>query len=264
MRVKSLGYRTDLIFPGFDGEILDCGDYLVVTTPSNPSYYWGNYLLFSRPPGEDDFDKWLELFAQEIGAPPEVVHQTFGWDSPQGEQGVVQPFLQAGFRLLRHVVMVSGAPQPPASPSSEVTIRSLTSDFDWVQALENQVLCREPEHEATEYRRFRQREVARYRRMAEAGLGDWFGAFAGDQLVADLGIFKDREVGRFQSVGTHPEFRRRGIAGSMVFEAGHQAIAKHDLKTLVMVAEMDSSAARLYESLGFKPTERQVGLEWWP
>jgi hypothetical protein len=47
MNVKSLGYRTDLIFPTFDGEIIDRGDYLVIRTPKNPTFYWGNFLLFA-------------------------------------------------------------------------------------------------------------------------------------------------------------------------------------------------------------------------
>ena len=55
MDVKSLGYKTDLIFPAFDGEIVDRGDYLVVRTPSNPYFYWGNFLLFPRPPAEGDY-----------------------------------------------------------------------------------------------------------------------------------------------------------------------------------------------------------------
>jgi len=37
MKVHSLGYQTDLIFPAFDGEVIDRGDYLVIKTPSNPT-----------------------------------------------------------------------------------------------------------------------------------------------------------------------------------------------------------------------------------
>ena len=38
MQLKSLGNRTDLIFPKFDGLILDRGDYLVIRThPIPPS-----------------------------------------------------------------------------------------------------------------------------------------------------------------------------------------------------------------------------------
>jgi hypothetical protein len=99
MNVRSLGYRTDLIFTAFDGEIVDRGDYLVIRSPANPTFYWGNYLLFSRPPQAGDVRKWRDLFAREIGTPPETEHQVFGWDSPEGHEGVIQPFLQAGFRL---------------------------------------------------------------------------------------------------------------------------------------------------------------------
>ncbi len=67
MNVKSLGYRTDLIFPAFDGEIIDRGDYLVVRSPANPAFYWGNFLLFSQPPQEGDFREWRDLFTLEIG-----------------------------------------------------------------------------------------------------------------------------------------------------------------------------------------------------
>jgi GNAT superfamily N-acetyltransferase len=264
MNIKSLGYRTDLIFPAFDGEIIDRGDYLVVRSPANPAFYWGNFLLFSQPPREGDFRKWRDLFALEIGAPPETHHQVFGWDSPEGEEGIIQPFLQAGFRLIRDVVMTSSELQGPARPSDLVSIRALETESDWEQAVNNQVECREPEFEEGEYRVYRKKQMDRYRNMAASGLGDWFGAFVDQRLVADLGLFHDEGVGRFQSVETHPDFRRRGIGGTLIYRAGRQAKAEYDLHTLAIVAEQASSPARLYESLGFQPREKQVGLEWWP
>src|SRR5512136_2547675 len=107
MHVHSLGYRTDLIFPCFDGLILDHGNYLVIRTPSNPTFYWGNFLLFADPTGEGDLEEWKALFAREIGTPPEVRHFAFGWDSVQGETGMVQPFLDAGFNLSRSIVLTA-------------------------------------------------------------------------------------------------------------------------------------------------------------
>lgn len=50
MQPTSLGYRTDLIFHRFEGEVTDRGHYLVIHTPSNPSYRWGNLLIFDAPP----------------------------------------------------------------------------------------------------------------------------------------------------------------------------------------------------------------------
>ncbi len=264
MQVKSLGYRTDLIFASFDGEIFDRGDYMVIRSPTNPTFYWGNFLLFSQPPRKGDHERWRELFVQEIGAPPEVEHQTFGWDSLEGDEGEIQPFLQAGFRPNRGIVMRSTGLPTLTRPPSQVNVRTLMTEADWTKALDNQVICREEEFEETAYREFWHRQRARYREMVASGLGDWYGAFIEGRLVADLGIFHDRGLGRFQSVETHPSFRRWGIAGTLIAEASRLAKTQYDIDTLVIVADEGSGAARLYESLGFQPVEVQVGLEWWP
>ncbi len=262
MQLRSLGYRTDLIFPAFEGQVIDRGDYMLVRTPSNPTFYWGNFLLFSQPPGEGDFQRWSDLFVREIGAPPQTEHQAFGWDSPEGTPGLVEPFLQSGFELSRDVVLAADSLRAPARPSPAAKIRALESDAEWLAAVDLQVTCREPVHAEAGYREYRSRAMQRYRRMSAAGLGSWYGAFIEGQLVADLGIFHDRELGRYQSVETHPDFRRHGIAGAMIYEAGRQAIARQHLQTLVMVAEADSAPARLYGSLGFVLKEKTIGLLW--
>lgn len=263
MQIRSLGFRTDLIFIHFDGEIVDRGDYLVVRSPLNPSFYWGNFLLFAGPPTPGDEQRWCQLFAREIGVSPQITHMVFGWDSPAGELGSVGPFLRAGFRLVRNEVMVSREVKPPSRRATFVEVRPLRTEAEWAQAVEVQVECREAEHEEAPYREFRRRQMARYRSMASAGLGDWFGAFTDGRLVADLGLFTDGEIGRYQSVETHPDFRRQGIGGSLVFEAGRQSMSKYRLNALVIVAEAESKASRLYGSVGFQRAEAQVGLERW-
>ncbi len=262
MDVRSLGYRTDLIFAGFDGEIIDRGEYLVVRTPSNPSYYWGNFLLFSDPPRIGDFPRWREIFRQEIGGPPTYEHQTFGWDSPTA--GICEPFLEAGFHLNKDVVLRSVAPRRPTRYADFIDIRPLKTRVEREAAIDLQVLCRDPGHEAETYRAFRTRQMDRYHAMAAADLGDWYGAFVDDKLVADLGLFKNGDIGRYQAVETHPDYRRQGIAGTLVFGAGRQAITRYDLQTLVIVAEDQSGASRLYANTGFEPVELQWGLAWWP
>ncbi|MCJ7536463.1 MAG: GNAT family N-acetyltransferase, partial [Anaerolineales bacterium] len=68
------------------------------------------------------------------------------------------------------------------------------------------------------------------------------------------------ELARYQSVGTHPNFRRRGIAGTLVHKAALYAFDHHNVETLVIVAEADSPAQRLYQSIGFKFAEYQMGV----
>lgn len=260
MKIKSLGYRTDLIFPTFEGQITDRGDYLVIRTPSNPTFYWGNFLLFDHPPGEGDFIKWCELFAKEIGAPPKVKHRSFGWDTTLEDKGVIQPFMDNGY-YLDHLAVLTAQPDDLTSKSaSGVTTRPIESEDDWVQSIENQVICREPVFSEDGYRLFRQGQVQRYRDMVSHGLGAWFGAFSGDRLVADLGIFYTEELARYQSVQTHPDFRKRGIAGALVYNAAIYALENFKIETLVIVADVDSPAERLYKSIGFQFTEYQLGI----
>ncbi len=263
MEVQSLGHRTDLIFPQFDGEITDRGDYLVILTPSNPTYFWGNYLLFSRPPGPNDLHTWKNIFNEEIAARQKAEHYAFGWDTVAGEQGEVQPFLDDGFNLTETVVLTTTRVQPPPKTNRNVSIRPIATDDEWEQAIRNQVTCRPSGFGLAEYEAFKRAQMARYRRMTRAGLGAWFGAFLGERLVADLGVFTSGDLARFQQVETHPDFRRRGICGTLVYQASRYALEQLAVGTLVMLADENYHAARIYESIGFQPRERQAQLDWW-
>jgi predicted GNAT family acetyltransferase len=150
----------------------------------------------------------------------------------------------------------------PTRVNREVEVRPLRTDDDWAQATESQVAVRDERHQLEPYRVFQARKMARYRTMAEAAVGAWFGAFLEGRLVADLGLYTDGTFGRFQSVGTHPDYRRRGICGTLVHAAAEHALQRFGVKTLVMVADPEYHAARIYMSLGFAPTEQQLGLEW--
>ncbi len=261
MQVQSLAYRTDLMFSAFSGQITDRGDHLVIRTPSNPTFYWGNFLLFPDPPQTGDFDRWRALFASEVGSAPEVLHEAYGWDTTQGEAGEVRQFLENGFELSRSTVLTTRRVASPEQPALEIDIRPLRSDDDWLKALDNQVRCREPDHEESAYRKFKERQMLSYRTVTAAGMGEWFGAFSGEMLVADLGLFHDGDLARFQSVETHPAYRRRGIAANLAYRAGVHALERFAVQTLVIVADQDSAAPRLYQSLGFEPEEQQLGLE---
>ncbi|MCP4142419.1 MAG: GNAT family N-acetyltransferase [Chloroflexi bacterium] len=264
MEIRSLGYRTDLIFPRFDGKMIDRDDYLVILTPSNPGFYWGNFLLFSNPPQEGDLERWKDIFSKEISSQYLTEHFAFGWDTIKGEMGEISAFLDDGFNLLKTVVLSTQAVTPPPKYNEEVVIRPLREDWEWEEAIQNQVLCREPVHELKSYKVFKTKQMLRYRKMSEAGLGFWFGAFLDNKLVADLGVFTDKEIGRFQQVGTHPDYRRRGICGTLVYKVSQYAFKNMNVETLVMAADEEYHAAKIYESVGFQPREHQVGIDWFP
>ena len=186
MNLRSLGYRTDLIFARFSGEITDRGAYMVVRTPSNPTFYWGNFVLFDRSPNSGDVQDWLEVFAREI---PYAKHIAMGWDTQ--EPGEAQAFVAAGLDFEETIVMTAQEIHAPPKVNLEATYRTLESDQDWAQLLGLRMACNDDGYEPEGYRVFVTGKIREYRRMTEAGLGHWFGAFLEGQLVCGMGLYSD-------------------------------------------------------------------------
>lgn len=255
MNLQSLGYRTDMIFTGYNGNVTDRGDYLVIRTPSNPTFYWGNFVLFDRAPREGDVTRWLETFEREV---PDAKHIAIGWDAQ--ERGVVRGFTDAGLTLEESIVMTAKTVHAPPKVNTEAVYRTLETDEDYAQAVELGVACND-EHEPSSHRVYLERKYAGYKRMTDAGLGSWFGAFLGGRMVCSMGLFTDGQIARFQSVATHPEFRRQGLCGTLVHHVARYGLETLRANTLVMVADPEYHAARIYESVGFRATEKQFALE---
>ncbi len=116
MKIRSLGYLTDLISPRFGGIIGERGDYVIIRTPSNPAYHWGNFILFSRPPAPGDRARWFSIFKGEIGVRQPTAHVAFGWDGDG--PGEFEPFLERGLELNISTVLTAAtvAPPPPTEP----------------------------------------------------------------------------------------------------------------------------------------------------
>jgi GNAT superfamily N-acetyltransferase len=259
VELTSLGYRTDLMMLSLQGsEIEDRGDHLAVRTPSQPTFHWGNFLLFADPPaGTDDADRWQALFEAEF---PDAAHMTFGLDTTDGTVGDLSGFVAAGIAMDRSVVLTTSEVRPPPRPNTDVGLRMLTSDDDWSRAVELRMTI-DDTVEDPGHRLFVQRRNDAMRALQEAGHGGWFGAFAGDRMVAGLGVYTDGGgIGRYQSVETHPGFRNRGLAGTLVHHAGRYALADLGVDRLVIVADPTHVASRIYRSVGFDGTETQIGL----
>ena len=234
---RSLGLATELAVLRPASIVEDRGDHLVVRTPGQPGYYWGNFLAFREPPGPGDEAAWPRLFEAAFGDDPAIRHMAFGWDDPEGGLGHAEAFEPAGFEPELGVVLTARAVQSPPHPASELVVRALASDADWEEAIANQVATRAEGFEPAAYMRFKRAQMAAYRAKAEAGQGAWFGGFVDGRLVADLGLYMAGTLGRFQSVGTHPSYRRRGACGTLVHAVAAHAFAEWGAERLVIVAE---------------------------
>ena len=270
----SLGWRTDLIFPRFDAQVIARPGYLLVRTPQNPNFWWGNFLLFDHPPAKGEAAQWLALFEAEIAAlQPESRHIAFGVDAEQPFEMPAE-LLYAGFTrqsgsvltLRREALRVPDA-LPDVAPTFALApgfrFAPLALPAQAGAAVEQQVAADAGEHlPVAGYRLFRERQMQRYGAMERAGLGHWFGIFAeaedgagGEQLVADCGLFRDGSgvsaLGRFQHVSTHPAWRRRGLCRALIHAVCRHGFDVMGLDTLVIVADPDDVAIGLYESVGF-------------
>ena len=255
MNLRSLGYRTDLIFARYSGEVHDRGDHLVVRTPSNPTFWWGNFVIFDRAPTAEDARPWLETFRREV---PYAKHVAIGWDGQ--EAGDVGAFEALGLSFQESVVMTASSVNPPPKVNTSAEYRVLESDADWDAWLELRMACND-DHEPDGYRVYLNNKRREYRRMGDDGRGGWFGAFLDGRLVCGMGLYTDGEIARFQSVETHPDFRRLGLCGSLVHHTATVGLRRFGASTLVMLADPEYHAARIYESVGFQPTEKAFALE---
>jgi GNAT superfamily N-acetyltransferase len=256
--VRSLGYRTDLMVRALEGShIDDRGEYLVIRTPRNPDFWWGNFLLIGAPPQPGEAPTWLETFAAEF---PQARHVALGVDVIEVSAVDTGELTSEGLRLERTAVLTAKEVTEPPHPNRSATIRELAGDDDWRQsaALRAEITNGEPGFEPA----FLEARIRAERGLTEAGYGSWFGAFAEGRLEAQLGLVTDGSgVARYQNVETHPDARRMGLAGMLVWHAGQHGLATLGAQTLVMLADPKEAAIRVYRSVGFTDAETQVGFE---
>ncbi|GAA4728824.1 GNAT family N-acetyltransferase [Nocardioides endophyticus] len=258
MEVLSCSWRTDLAILALSGsEIEQHPTYIVVRTPDNPGYRWGNFVLLRRAPLRRDLGLVEELFAREL---PGIRHRAFGVDSPDGQVAELAAFADAGYAVDTAVVLTATRVLPPPRPNATALFRPLRGDDDWAQRVSLDLACHDGGSDG--FGDFTHRKAAAERRITEDGHSVWYGAFDRGRLVATMGIVRaGSRVARFQEVQTHPEARGRGVAGSLVHAAGADAFERLGATTLVTVADPGYHVIRVYRSVGFVDSEVQLTAE---
>lgn len=261
--VTSLGFATDLMVLRMGGTVVtDEGTHLVVRTPGNPGYWWGNFLLLDGPPRAGDGERWAKVFAAEF---PDAHHLALGVNSTDGDPG--DPAELTRLHLvseLSTVLTATGLVAPPAAMAQGVVVRALAGDDDWAQSVALRLACDAdgPGAASAEHERFVARKQESCRALCEAGRGAWFGAFVDGRMRAGAGVFSDGGgLARYQTVETDPAYRRRGLASAVVRHAGEWALRELAAHTLVIVADPAYHAIHLYRALGFTDREQQVQLQ---
>lgn len=254
MDVTSLAYRTDIaVLEASGSTVTDLGTHLLVTTPDNPTYHWGNFLLLKNLP--------LPGGAREVmGA-----YDTWFRDNRFRAIGVdttvdvdVTEFERAGMDKDVSHVMTAERLVAPERPFTGGGIRPITSDEwgKWVD-LDLAVYGTQDRRYTRTYAEGRARQE---QRLVEAGLGYRWGVFVDGRLAATAGLYAVGDgVYRFQSVMTHPRRRKQGIASTLIHRMGEWAHAQ-GARQLVMVADPEGPAYGCYSRLGLVTAEVAVEL----
>ena len=105
---RSLVWATHIDVLGVEDVVERRDDHLVVRSPSSPSFYWGNLLLFDAPPGPGAGERWESIFADAFADDPRVRHVTLAWDGPDAPLGSAQAeFVPRGYDLDSSIGLVA-------------------------------------------------------------------------------------------------------------------------------------------------------------
>lgn len=251
MRIRSLALKTELGLAATQGTLADRGDYVVVRTPENPDYYFGNFLVLAAPPQVGEVAYWTRRFAEEFRDMPDVRHVALRWDSTN-DAGATDELVAAGFVVDNDWVMTATAVAPATAP---VEIRPLRAGE--MQAVADLGFLISDDH-SDKFRRFINKRAQWKAHIVERGLGTFWGAFDGGSLVGSLGLVKLDKLARYQDVETAPTHRKRGIASALLAAAAANVDTRAEIERFVIIANPESAAARVYARAGFTVEERMV------
>lgn len=234
--------------------IEDRADHVVVRSPANPGYHWGNFLLVTDPASRSAARHWIGAFDEAFPDAGYVAIALPGEPDPL-------PWTAAGFPAERELVLTRAHPIGAAPAPAGYRVRPLASPSDW-DALVAADVVENAEHgreDDAPFREFATRQAQVRAELCGRGVAQFLGAFAADgALAAWLGIVLcgplrgHRQVARYQHVGTAPAHRRRGLAGHLLGVAGGWA-ADHGADQWEIHVDPGTDAHRLYLGLGWRP-----------
>jgi ribosomal protein S18 acetylase RimI-like enzyme len=247
----SLALQTEIALWQTRGSVIARAGYWVVRTPSDLGYYFGNLLLLPSAPKAEEIALWQARFAEEF-ASTAVKHVTLWWDQGLLDSAATRELTDRGFTVaatevltcdVGHMTMatgVSGFEIRTLQPQQAVLLAELAISF--------------ADRHDDNYVEFLNRRARWQQQLMQRGLAQFVAAFDGDSAVASLGIFFHHRLARFQDVQTASGFRRRGLCTSLIRRAAELA-RQRGATTLVIHAEPQHQAAKLYRSLGFSSVE---------
>ncbi len=258
---NSLGIQTNFIMNTFQCEIKEKEDYFVIRSPKRPDYFWGNYLLFKTKPRSENICEYIDTFEKEIGKRSDIGFCALTFDSTNISLNLIEEFKKQGFNSEVSNILVLDKLNPHIANNNSLEVR----EYDLIKHMDEFIEVHYDEdwgygsHEVQI--KFLKDQALDFHEIIVKGKAKRFGAFFEGRLVSDLGIYWQDEVIRFNNVGTHMDFRRKGACRTLVYNVSRQLL-KGGAQKVVMQADEDYFAGTIYESIGYRVQEKIVDFEW--
>lgn len=254
--LASLALRSELLTLSGISHLTWHDGYFVQTTPSEPNFWMGNQIILTDTSLDGN-----EAFAVFEAHFPDAAHRCVVWDILGLDPTTLTGFAALGRRIEGFDTMTLQGTLRDVPVPDGIVLRALDGPQDWAkaEALQAEVGIEEG-YDGDTHGPYIARRNAGRRVQIDKGIGQWFGAFDGDQIVASMGMFHDDKIARYQSVETRITHRKRGICSALLRHAALWALNREPNAEVVIVAEADTAAGRLYRSMGFAHAETIYGV----
>jgi GNAT superfamily N-acetyltransferase len=248
---SSLFLRSEFIFWHEHSVIEDVGDALVIVTPQNPFWRWGNLIVLKNPPRAEDADRWHKHYETKIAPKQAELNRIIIWSVMSNDVPDIESYIEDGLIFSKADVLLLGSLKRSPSQNTQVDIREIAIDGnEWNEVLEINIEGFGA-GDAT-YPEYAERRFADHRSLIRKGAGRWYGAYINGELAGNLGIFAGEGLCRFQEVAVRPKFRRQGIASALVYHAASRAREEYPDYLQIIVADPKGDAIDAYRKTGFE------------
>lgn len=253
--MNCLEFASDLMVLRDQCEVTHYFDRMVQQSPDQPNFWFGNRVIFKNPPR--DARALVNQFHADL---QHAKHICLGWDIPNLSRDAVARVFEGSELTVEEAdtLALSGELHRADVPDG-LMLRAFDRPKDWQQSesIARREHIKDGLPEAGLDRFLSKQSAARKAQIAK-GFGQWFGAFDGDHLAGDMGVFFDDRVIRYQSVQTHAHYRRLGVCSALLCHALDWARLYAPQALPVIVADAGSDAGRLYRRAGFALYETTI------
>lgn len=262
--ILSIGLKSEFLLFDHISEIHPREEYLVIKTPRNPKYVSANFVLFKNGPDKTALHSWPLIFEKEFLNDNTIKHIKLVWDGLTDQKDNILSFLENGFELENYRTLTTDELliKPNLHPKLEIKI--IATNKEWESVVQDQMLFKPEGLTEKYYKEFSIQLMKDYKSIIELGKSIWFGAFIGSEMVGSTGLLWSDELVAFQRVVVKESYQNQGICKTMLYYITQWISKELKNRTLVILAETDSFAEHIYQSLGFNVKEELIAVYRYP